>query len=105
MILSAALVREAAPAAGRVLVIVSLAVTVGLGGWLTGQWITGGVEPDSMHPGYFLPTAVGGLIGADAAAPGSPARAGRGVVRNRRHLLAPAGLDDLQPADPPSRAA
>jgi tellurite resistance protein TehA-like permease len=68
MILSAALAREAAPAAGRVLVIVFLAVTVALGGWLTGQWITGGIEPDSVHPGYFLPTAAGGLIGANAAA-------------------------------------
>ena len=67
MILSAALAREAF-AAGRVLVIVSLAVTVGLGGWLTGQWMTGGAEPDSVHPGYFLPTAAGGLIGASAAA-------------------------------------
>ena len=45
-----------------------LAVTIGLGGWLTGQWMTGGIEPDSVHPGYFLPTAAGGLIGAGAAA-------------------------------------
>jgi tellurite resistance protein len=67
MLLSAALAKEAF-AAGRVLVIVSLAVTVGLGGWLTGQWMTGGIEPDSVHPGYFLPTAAGGLIGASAAA-------------------------------------
>jgi tellurite resistance protein len=68
MILSAALAREAAPAAGRVLVVVFLAVTIGLGGWLTGQWMTGGIEPDAVHPGYFLPTAAGGLIGASAAA-------------------------------------
>jgi tellurite resistance protein len=67
MLLSAALVKDAF-AAGRVLVIVFLAVTVGLGGWLTGQWMTGGIEPDSVHPGYFLPTAAGGLIGANAAA-------------------------------------
>ena len=40
MILSAALAKEAF-AAGRVLVIVSVAVTIGLGGWLTGQWMTG----------------------------------------------------------------
>jgi hypothetical protein len=68
MILSAALAKEAAPAAGRVLVVVFLAVTLAIGGWLTGQWMTGGIEPDSVHPGYFLPTAAGGLIGADAAA-------------------------------------
>jgi tellurite resistance protein len=30
--------------------------------------MTGGAEPDSVHPGYFLPTAAGGLIGANAAA-------------------------------------
>ena len=67
MILSAALAREAAPAAGRVLVIVFLAVTIAIGGWLTGQWLTGGIDPDSVHPGYFLPTAAGGLIGARVA--------------------------------------
>jgi len=67
MILSAALAKDAF-AAGRVLVIVSLAVTIAIGGWLTGQQMTGGIDPDSVHPGYFLPTAAGGLIGANAAA-------------------------------------
>jgi tellurite resistance protein len=67
MILAAALAQDAT-AAGRVLVVVFLAVTIALGGWLTGQWMTGGIEPDSVHPGYFLPTAAGGLIGANAAA-------------------------------------
>jgi tellurite resistance protein len=67
MLLAAALAEDAF-AAGRVLVIVFLAVTVGIGGWLTGQWLTGGINPDSVHPGYFLPTAAGGLIGANAAA-------------------------------------
>ena len=67
MILSATLA-NAAFAAGRVLVIVFLAVAIALGGWLTGQWMTGGIDPDSVHAGYFLPTAAGGLIGANAAA-------------------------------------
>jgi tellurite resistance protein len=67
MILAATLAQDAA-AAGRVLVIVFLAVTIAIGGWLTGQWMTGGIEPDSLHPGYLLPTAAGGLIGANAAA-------------------------------------
>jgi len=67
MILAAALGADAA-AAGRVLVIVFLAATIAIGGWLTGQWMTGGIEPDSVHPGYLLPTAAGGLIGANAAA-------------------------------------
>jgi tellurite resistance protein len=66
MLLSAALARETF-AAGRVLVIVFLAVTIGLGGWLTGQWMTGGIDQDFLHPGYFLPTAAGGLIGANVA--------------------------------------
>ena len=59
---------NAAFAAGRVLVVVFLALTIAIGGWLTGQWMTGGIGPDSVHPGYFLPTAAGGLIGANAAA-------------------------------------
>jgi tellurite resistance protein len=67
MILSATLA-NAAFAAGRLLVFVFLAVTIALGGWLTGQWMTGGIDPDSVHPGDFLPTAAGGLIGANAAA-------------------------------------
>ena len=67
MILAAALATDA-PAVGRVLVMVFLAVTIGIGSWLTGQWMTGGIELDSVHPGYLLPTAAGGLIGANAAA-------------------------------------
>jgi tellurite resistance protein len=66
MLLSAALARETF-AAGRVLVIIFLAVAIGLGGWLTGQWMTDGIDQDSLHPGYFLPTAAGGLIGANVA--------------------------------------
>jgi hypothetical protein len=105
MILSAALAREAAPAAGRVLVVVFLAVTTVVGGWLTGQWITGGIGPDSVHPGYFLPTATGAPDRRARRRPGKPACAGRGFVRDRRHLLAPAGFDDLEPAAYPARAA
>jgi tellurite resistance protein len=67
MILAAALA-TVAPAAGRVLVIIFLAVTVALGGWLTGQWIAGDLNADSLHPGYYLPTVAGGLVGAGAAA-------------------------------------
>jgi tellurite resistance protein len=67
MLLAAALANDAF-AAGRVLVVVFLAVTIAIGGWLTGQWMTGGIQPDSVHPGYFLPTAAGGLIGASTAA-------------------------------------
>jgi tellurite resistance protein len=67
MIMAGALAAETL-AAGRVLVVAFVAVTIAIGGWLTAEWMTGGIEPDSVHPGYFLPTAVGGLIGASAAA-------------------------------------
>jgi tellurite resistance protein len=55
-------------AAGRALVIFFLAATIAAGGWLTGQWITGDLDQQSAHPGYFLPTVAGGLLGAAAAA-------------------------------------
>ncbi|HWF55409.1 MAG TPA: hypothetical protein VG223_12300 [Solirubrobacteraceae bacterium] len=49
---------------------------------LTGQWIAGRLDFAALHPGYFLPTAAGGFIGAQGAAevgwPG-PARALVGV--------------------------
>jgi tellurite resistance protein len=67
MILASALATVAF-AAGRVLVIVFLAATIAAGGWLTGQWIVGDLGQDSAHPGYFLPTVAGGLIGATVAA-------------------------------------
>ena len=57
-----------AAVAGRVLTDVFLVLTVLLGGWLTGQWIYGPVDLDRFHPGYFLPTVAGGLIGSAAAA-------------------------------------
>jgi tellurite resistance protein len=57
-----------APQAGKLLFDVILALTVILGSWLTGQWICGSLELDKFHPGYFLPAAAGGLLGADGAA-------------------------------------
>src|SRR5258708_7030811 len=51
-------------AAGRALVVIFLAVTMCVGGWLGGQWITGDLDPASVHPGYYLPTVAGGLVGA-----------------------------------------
>jgi tellurite resistance protein len=53
--------------AGQALVVVFLAATLAVGAWLTGQWIVADLEQDSVHPGYFLPTVAGGLIGAFAA--------------------------------------
>ena len=67
MLLAAALANGAF-AAGRVLVVVFLAVTIAIGGWLTGQWMTGGIGPDSVHPGYLLPTAARVMPGVAACA-------------------------------------
>jgi len=67
MLLSAALSRYAF-GAGRALVLVFLVSTVVLGGWMTGQWIVEDLDLESLHPGYFLPTVAGGLVGADCAA-------------------------------------
>jgi tellurite resistance protein len=50
--------------AGRALVVIFFAVTIGVGGWLGGQWITGDLDQASVHPGYYLPTVAGGLVGA-----------------------------------------
>jgi tellurite resistance protein len=39
-----------------------------VGGALTGQWVTGEMNQDALHPGHFLPTVAGGFIGGYAAA-------------------------------------
>ena len=67
MILGAALATVVFTA-GRILVVIFLAITILLGGWLTGQWSAGGLNAEALHPGYYLPTAAGGLVGAGAAA-------------------------------------
>jgi tellurite resistance protein len=51
-------------AVGQALVVVFLAATLIVGGLLTGEWIVAELDHDSAHPGYFLPTVAGGLIGA-----------------------------------------
>jgi tellurite resistance protein len=45
-----------------------LVITVVIGGWMTGQWIVGDLDQDKLHPGYFLPTVAGCLVGAFCAA-------------------------------------
>ena len=57
-----------APAAGRWLFGVFAVVTVVLAGWMTGQWITGDLDLDKLHPGYVLPAVAGGLIASIGAA-------------------------------------
>jgi tellurite resistance protein len=54
--------------AARILVVAFLIITIGVGGWLTGQWIVSDLDPGKFHPGYFLPTVAGGLVGAFCAA-------------------------------------
>ena len=51
-------------AAGRVLVVIFLAVTIAIAAWLGGQWIAGDLEQASVHPGYYLPSVAGGFVGA-----------------------------------------
>ncbi len=50
-----------------VLFVVFFITTILLGGWLTGQWIVTKLDADTFHPGYFLPTVAGALVGADGA--------------------------------------
>jgi tellurite resistance protein len=45
--------------------IVFFALTIGLGGWLTGEWVLGEIDEARFHPGYYLPTCAGGFIGAE----------------------------------------
>ena len=54
--------------AGRVVVAVFLAATIAFGAWLSGQWIARPLDQDAAHPGYFLATVAGALVGAHAAA-------------------------------------
>lgn len=66
--LLAAVLSEYAPGAGRALVVVFLVATLVFGGLLTGEWIVARLDYDAAHPGYFLPTVAGGLVGAVCAA-------------------------------------
>ena len=50
-----------------VLFLVFFIATALLGGWMTGQWIVAKLDADTFHPGYFLPTVAGALVGAEGA--------------------------------------
>src|SRR5260221_749442 len=63
MMLAAALASQSF-AAGRALVVIFLAVTIAVGGFLTGQWISRDADEPLVYPGYYLPTVAGGLVGA-----------------------------------------
>jgi tellurite resistance protein len=49
----------------KTLFIAFFVLTIGLGGWLTGEWVLGEIDEARFHPGYYLPTCAGGFIGAE----------------------------------------
>jgi tellurite resistance protein len=57
-----------APGVAKVVFLVSLAVTIAFGGWITGEWVLGELDATRFHPGYYLPTVAGGFIGAEGCA-------------------------------------
>lgn len=72
-------------AVGVTVFAVGLVLTLLVGGWLSGQWILSETTLQQWHPGYFLPTVAGGLVGsAISAALGHPQLAeflfGYGVI-------------------------
>jgi tellurite resistance protein len=67
MFLGIALAGHARPA-GQLVFGTALALTVAIGGWLSGAWIVADLQLTQWHPGYFLPTVGGGLIGAGGSA-------------------------------------
>ena len=67
MLLAVGLEPHAHPVA-QGLYVVCLVATAVYGAWLTGQWIAAPLEQNDIHPGYFLPTVAGGLIGGQGAA-------------------------------------
>jgi tellurite resistance protein len=68
MLLAAEGLAPRAATAGKVVVDIGVVLTIGFGGWFTGEWIYGDIDVDRFHPGYFLPTVAGGLIGSASAA-------------------------------------
>lgn len=50
--------------AGRYLVLICAILALLFGGWITGHWLVTPLQVQSLHPGYFLPTVAGGLVGA-----------------------------------------
>jgi len=67
MLLATALASSAYSVA-RVRVIIFFVLTILLGGLIIGQWIVTKIDEDKNHPGYFLPTVAGPLVGTSAAA-------------------------------------
>ena len=54
--------------AGVTVFFVALGGTVGIGGWLYGEWILTDIRLIQWHPGYFLPTVAGGYLASAGSA-------------------------------------
>jgi tellurite resistance protein len=67
MLLGAQLAEEAR-GAGEAVFGCSAILVVLAGAWITGDWIIGDGDIRCWHPGYFLPTAAGGLLAGGASA-------------------------------------
>jgi tellurite resistance protein len=67
MLLGARLAEEAS-GAGEIVFGCSAVLVVLAGAWITGDWIAGDGDIRRWHPGYFLPTAAGGLLAGGASA-------------------------------------
>jgi tellurite resistance protein len=67
MLLSVPLAAQAR-GAGEVVFGCSASLTVLFGAWITGEWIARNGELRRWHPGYYLPSAAGGLIAGGASA-------------------------------------
>jgi tellurite resistance protein len=59
---------EQARGAGEVVFGCSTVLVVLAGAWMTGDWIADDGDIRRWHPGYFLPTAAGGLLAGGASA-------------------------------------
>jgi tellurite resistance protein len=67
MLLGARLAQQAR-GAGEVVFWCSAVLVVLVGGWMTGDWIADDGHLQRWHPGYYLPTAAGGLLAGGASA-------------------------------------
>jgi tellurite resistance protein len=59
---------EQARGAGEAVFGCSVILVVLAGAWISGDWISGDGDIRRWHPGYFLPTAAGGLLAGGASA-------------------------------------
>ncbi|GIH14935.1 hypothetical protein [Rugosimonospora africana] len=67
MLLGAPLAQQA-KRAGEVVFICGAILMVLVGAWITGGWVTLDGDIQRWHPGYFLPTAAGGLLAGGESA-------------------------------------